>query len=314
MTRTSLRLVATALGPIVAIAALAGCTAAAEPPASIPPATAAPETDAASDLDGALAALETEYDARLGLAAIDTRTGEALEYRADERFAFASTYKALAAAAVLDRTTDTELDAVVPVEQGDLVTYSPITETRVGAGMTLRELADAAVRFSDNTAGNLLFDALGGPAGFDAALEEVGDDTTVASREETALNDWQPGSEDDTTTPLAFARALEAYAVGDALDDGDRQQLREWLVGNTTGDALIRAGAPEGWMVGDKTGSAAWGTRNDIAVVWPPDDEPYVLAVLSSRDDAGADAEYDDALIADAARVAIAELERVRGE
>ena len=42
------------------------------------------------------------------------------------------------------------------------------------------------------------------------------------------------------------------------------------MKGNTTGDKLIRAGAPKGWEVGDKSGAGSYGTRNDIAIVWPP--------------------------------------------
>jgi beta-lactamase class A len=83
--------------------------------------------------------------------------------------------------------------------------------------------------------------------------------------------------------------------------------LTDWLVGNTTGDELIRAGLPDDWVVGDKTGNGGYGTRNDIAVAWPPDgDDPVVIAVLSSRDQE--DADHDDQLIADAAAVVVAAL------
>ena len=72
------------------------------------------------------------------------------------------------------------------------------------------------------------------------------------------------------------------------------------------GGELIRAGVPDGWVVGDKSGAAGYGTRNDIAVIWPPDRAPIVLAVLSSRDEQ--DASYDNALIAQATEVVIAQL------
>jgi len=41
-------------------------------------------------------------------------------------------------------------------------------------------------------------------------------------------------------------------------------------------------------------------------VAWPPDRDPVVIAVLSSRDQDGAD--HDDQLIADAASVVVAAL------
>ena len=72
--------------------------------------------------------------------------------------------------------------------------------------------------------------------------------------------------------------------LDDALPEDKRTLLTEWLVGNTTGAALIRAGVPDDWVVGDKTGNGGYGTRNDIAVAWPPDGDPVIIAVLSSRD------------------------------
>lgn len=258
------------------------------------------------DLDHEFRQLEKRFDARLGIYAIDTGTGRTVRYQADERFAYASTFKALAAAEVLDETTDAELEQVVRYSADDLVDYSPITEQHVAEGMTLRAVAEAAVRYSDNTAGNLLLDHLGGPERFEKELKGIGDTVTDAARYETDLNEATPGDPRDTSTARALTEDLREYAVDDALEPGDRDTLNGWLRGNTTGGELIRAGVPDGWVVGDKSGAAGYGTRNDIAVIWPPDRAPIVLAVLSSRDEQ--DASYDNALIAQATEVVIAQL------
>lgn len=294
---------ATAVSAVFAVAA-AGSAHAAEQRGRnrVEPTTLAP----AADRDRQFQRLEQRFDARLGIYAIDTGTGRTVRHRSDERFAYASTFKALAAAQVLDQTTDVELDEVVRYSGDDLVTYSPITEQHVAEGMTLRAIADAAVRYSDNTAGNLLLRQLGGPHRFERNLRKIGDKVTDAARYETALNEATPGDRRDTSTPRALAKDLLAYAVADALEPADRDLLIGWLRGNTTGDELIRAGVPDGWVVGDKTGAAGYGTRNDIAVIWPPNRAPIVLAVLSSRDEQ--DAGYDNALIAQATEVVIAKL------
>ncbi|MGB2572495.1 class A beta-lactamase [Micromonospora citrea] len=249
------------------------------------------------------AALERRYDARLGVYAYDTGSGRTLAYRADERFAYASTFKALAAGALLAATSDAQLDRVVRYGREDLVTHSPVTERHVADGMTLRAVADAAVRHSDNTAANLMLAELGGPAGFERALRGIGDTVTDPARTEPALNQAAPGDVRDTSTPRAMADSLQAYAIGGALSVEDQRVLLDWLKRNTTGANLIRAGVPAGWQVADKTGAGGYGTRNDIAVVWPPDSAPIVLAVMSRRDTR--DARYDDALIAQATRVAL---------
>ncbi|MGY1603425.1 class A beta-lactamase [Geodermatophilus sp. SYSU D00815] len=289
--------------------ATAACSSAAGADRAAPGTAAVATSEAASpspgspDVAAELAALEERFDARLGVYAVDTGTGRTVAHRADERFAYASTIKALAAGALLAQTSAADLQRGVPIRPSDLSSaWSPVTSGRVGGSMTLAELCDAAVRFSDNTALNLVLRELGGPAGLDAALERVGDDVTQVSRTEPELNSAVPGDERDTTTPRALATTLRAYALdGGVLDEGDRALLLDWLRRNTTGDALIRAGVPEDWEVGDKTGDGAYGTRNDVAVLTPPGRAPIVLAVMSSR--ATPDAEHDDALVAEAARV-----------
>lgn len=300
-----------ALTASLAIVPLAACATNA-PPASSP--TESTTTPSASSTPEPvtieeLASLEEQFDAQLGVYAIDTGTGAEAVWNADERFAYASTFKALAAAALLDDVGVDGLEERVTFTRDDLVTYSPVTEQHVDTGMTLGEVADAAVRYSDNTAGNLLLEALGGPHGFDEALAELGDDVTVAERWETELNTAVPGDERDTSTPRALATDLRTFALGDVLSDDEESVLQEWLTGTTTGDELIRAELPSEWVVGDKSGAGQYGTRNDIGIVWPTDGAPIVIAVMSDRGDTGdADAEYDNAIIAKAAAATIAAL------
>lgn len=262
------------------------------------------------NIDEKFSQLENEFDAQIGVYAIDTGSNETIEYKPEERFAFASTYKALAAAILLQQNSLEDLKEVITYTEEDLVTYSPITEKHVDTGMTLLELSEAAVRFSDNTAGNLLFEALGGPKGFEKALREIGDNVTQADRFEPDLNYFTPEDTRDTSTPKALATSLQAFAVSDLLSDDKHELLTDWLKGNATGDTLIRAGAPEGWEVGDKSGAGGYGTRNDIAVVWPPDREPIVIAILSRHDTE--DAQYDDTLISQAAEIALNALKGLR--
>jgi beta-lactamase class A len=293
-------LIRSAAATALALVALTGCA------GGKPALTAA--TTGSTNAGSAFSALEGRYDARLGVWALDTGTHRTLTWRADERFPYASTYKALAAGVVLRQDSRRRLDRVVTYTKADLVTYSPITEKHVATGMTVRALCDAAIRYSDNTAGNLLFREIGGPAGLGAALRRLGDDTTHPDRLETDLNAAVPGDVRDTSTPRALGTDLERFAVEHALPADRRALLDDWLRRNTTGAALIRAGVPKGWTVGDKTGAGEYGTRNDIAVLWPPRKAPIVLAITTTRPTE--DAEYQDALVAAATKVAISALTR----
>lgn len=245
--------------------------------------------------------LEKKFDARLGVYAIDTGTNRTIAYRPNERFAYASTYKALAAGVLLQQNPINKLNEVITYTKEDLVEYSPITEKHVDTGMKLGEIAEAAVRSSDNTAGNLLFNKIGGPKGYEKALRQIGDRVTMAERFETELNEATPGDIRDTSTAKTLATNLKEFTVGNALPADKRKILTDWMKGNATGDKLIRAGVPTDWEVGDKSGAGSYGTRNDIAIVWPPNRAPIIIAILSSRDEK--EATYNNELIAQAAEV-----------
>jgi beta-lactamase class A len=250
----------------------------------------------------ALDALEAEHDARLGLLAVDTGSGRTVSHRPDERFASASTGKVFIAAAVLDGSSDDDLDAVVPISRTDLLAYAPVTSEHVGSGMTVRALLDAMLRYSDNTAANLLVERVGGPSGVQRYLRGIGDTVTRVDRTEPDLNTAVPGDPRDTTTPAQAAADLRALLLGDALEHSDRDLLLGAMRANTTGAATIRAGVPTGWTVADKTGTGSYGVRNDIGVVTAPERAPVVVVVLTSR--STPDASPDDALVAAATRTA----------
>ncbi|WP_449354707.1 class A beta-lactamase [Virgibacillus natechei] len=247
--------------------------------------------------------LENEFDAQLGVYAMDTGTNQIIEYQPNERFAYSSTFKPLAASILLKQNNIEDLEKVVAYTNNDLVTYSPVTEKHVDTGLTLLEISEAAIRKSDNTAGNLLLEAIGGPDKFEKSLRDIGDDVTQPERYETELNEFTPGNKRDTSTPRAMATNLKTAALSDFLSDDKRELLIGWMTGNESGDPLIRAGAPEKWTVVDKSGAGTYGTRNDIAVVWPPNKEPIVIAIMSRHDTENA--EYDDSLIAKAAKITL---------
>jgi beta-lactamase class A len=252
----------------------------------------------------ALRDLERKSGGRLGVAVIDTGSGTTLLHRADERFPMCSTFKVLAAAAVLarvDRKSE-QLDRHIPFSKADLLEYAPVTTARVNEGrMTVAELCDAAITVSDNTAANLLLRTLGGPAGLTAYVRSLHDTVTRLDRDEPTLNTAIPGDPRDTTTPAAMAGNLRTLLLGTALSAASRDRLIGWLVANKTGDARLRAGLPKGWRVGDKTGTGGRGTTNDIAIVWPSGRAPILVAVYLTATSAPASAR--EATLADVARL-----------
>jgi beta-lactamase class A len=263
------------------------------------------------ELAAELVKIEQESGGRLGVAVLDTATGARALHRADERFPMCSTFKLLAAGAILARVDAgrERLDRRIRFETSDLVEYSPITKDRVGGdGMSIAELCEAAVTVSDNTAANLLLATLDGPAGVAAYARALGDAVTRLDRIEPDLNEAVPGDPRDTTSPAAMLANLHALVLGNALSAPSRAQLSGWLIANKTGDARLRAGLPGDWRVGDKTGSGGRGSTNDVGIAWPPQRAPIVIAVYltqTSKPD-----EQRDATLAAVGRAVASALER----
>jgi beta-lactamase class A len=293
--------------PLVLVLLVASCTTAGPAPAPPTAARATAPTTATAAV-GTFDRLEHQFGARLGVYALDTGTGRAVAFQADDRFGYASTYKLLAAGVLLRRDSDADLNRMITYRAADLQSYSPITAKHVRTGMRLTDVIGAALRYSDNTAANLMLAQLGGPAGLQRAVRGLGDTTTHIDRTEPTVNDVEPGDVRDTSTARAMGADARTFVLGDALSPARRQMLVNWLLGNTTGGPYVRAAVPGGWRVGDKTGNADHGTRNDVAVVWPPTGAPIVIAVLSDRDDPNRPS--NDALIADATRTALGALRR----
>jgi beta-lactamase class A len=235
--------------------------------------------DFSAGLADTLHSIESRSKGRLGVA-VQLPSGESAQLRGDERFPMCSTFKFLAAAAVLQRVDQGKehLDRAVSYSRSDLVTYSPETEKHAGRSMTVAELCKAALTLSDNTAANLLLASFGGPPAITAFARSIRDDKTRLDRTETALNEATPGDPRDTTTPNSMMHNLRRILLENVLKPGSRQQLTDWMLANTTSAAKFRAGVPAGWKVADKTGSGSHGANNDIGILWPRTGKPILIA------------------------------------
>ena len=254
----------------------------------------------------AMQKLESSLGGRLGVAMLDTGSGQALGWRQDERFPMASSFKLMLAAWMLERADQGQesLDSRVYFDASALVPYAPVTESRVGAvGITVRELCEGTVTLSDNPAANLLMARHGGPQGFTAFMRTLGDDQTRLDRTEPTLNEAAPGDPRDTTTPLAMLQSMRKVVLGDALTPASRAQLIDWMVATKTGDHKLRAGVP-GWRVGDKTGMGKNGASNDIGVMWPPGGGAPVLVCCYMAQTAASPQQRDVAIAQVAREVA----------
>ncbi|HEX7876565.1 MAG TPA: SGM family class A beta-lactamase [Sphingobium sp.] len=248
--------------------------------------------------------IEQESGGRLGVALVDSKGALILGFNRDERFAMCSTFKAPLAAAVLMGAEAGKfgLDGQVAFTKGDILDHAPVVkQNRKRGRMSMSELAQAAVEVSDNSAANLLLPMVGGPEGLTAFMRSHGDSVTRLDRNEPALNENAEGDARDTTSPAAMARLMAQLIFRD-MQPESAKTLREWLNASSTGNGRIKAGLPDGWTSGSKTGSCG-SAFNDVALVKAPSGEEYILAIYLDRPTV--DAKAADAAIAQAARAAL---------
>lgn len=242
-----------------------------------------------------IAEMEKGLGLRIGVAALDTGNGNSIFYRENERALMCSTFKLMLVAATLERVDagQEQLDRVIHYQKSDLLEYAPETSKNLARGMSVKALCAAAVTLSDNTAANLLFTGVGGPAGLTRFARDLGDSRTRFDRIEGALN--VPDGEKDTTVPSAMLANLRDILLGDTLSAVSRKQLTDWMIACSTGLTRLRAGLPPGWRAGDKTGSGS-GQLNDVAILWPPGNRAPVLVCAYTAGNKPGDASHDHAL------------------
>jgi beta-lactamase class A len=260
----------------------------------------------------AFADLEKQHaGGRIGVVAIDSSTNRRVDYRSDERFIMCSTFKVLAAAAVLKRVDENKekLDRFVRYGEAQLLSYAPVTREHVKeGGMTLEALCAAAVEQSDNTAANLVLEAIGGPEKWTEFARSLDDKSSRLDHNEPDLNIARPGKEDDTTTPAAMCADLQRLFTSDVLSVASGAKLESWMQQNQTGLNMIRASVAADWKAGDKTGRSGDGATNDIAVLRPRGGGPIFLTIYTVDPAESQDAR--DQLVADVAKAAIVALKK----
>jgi beta-lactamase class A len=217
-----------------------------------------PDQAPAARLASELRLIEAEANGTLGVELFDTASGLSVGLNRDRRFGHASSFKLSLAALLLQRDAAGAIDADrhVTWSEADMIAHAPFTRERIATGATLRELARATQITSDNPAANILLRELGGPAALTAFWRSIGDEVSRLDRTEPALNDVPPTEFRDTTTPAAMARTVAKIVYGDVLPEPERAELKGWMIATETGLKRVRAGLPEGWVAGDKTGSS----------------------------------------------------------
>ncbi len=208
------------------------------------------------------------------------------EYNGRQSFPTASTIKVLimATAFAMEERQPGTLNERITTYRRYLIGGSDfMSEQDDGARLRVRDLLLPMIQLSDNTASNYLMTFFGFDT-INAVGKRAGMKSTRLARHFLDYSAIVHHS-DNVTTPADMARLLYLIAHGAREDVATVaspkhcKRMIRIMLGQTDRDG-IPAGLPRGTQVANKTGEID-GTRNDVAIVEPFKDSPYILTVYS---------------------------------
>lgn len=255
----------------------------------------------------------------LGITVSDLQSGRTWRVNAGRPFPMMSVFKAPLGATVLSQVDGgtLSLDQKVIIRRKDLRTSGV---SRIAANFhgdretfTVRQLLEAAVSHSDNTAADMLLRVVGGPSHVTAFLRDhgirgirvdrgereiaeqfheedtlraIGRNETPAQRDARLRQGYAAYLKDprDRATPDAAAQFLKELWQDRLLTASSTRLLLTLLYGQTVPDRL-RAGIPPGIRIADKCGTSytvdgRTAAFNDIGVLTWPDGHTVIVAAF----------------------------------
>jgi len=221
------------------------------------------------------------FDGALGVTAIDLNTGRSLALHGDTIFPQASVIKIpiLARMYQAARAGKFSLDDRVTIQPSDSVGGSGRLQDRLKAGLpvalTIRELINAMIEWSDNTATNKCI-ALAGMDDVNRMMDQLGFPHTRLRRRMMDSVAVARGDE-NLSTPNEMARLVERIYRAKLVDETASREMLSFMKEVSGG---IHEGLPLDIETASKTGELP-GARGETGIVFL-EGRPFVLSVMSA--------------------------------
>jgi beta-lactamase class A len=279
--------------------------------------------------------------AEVGVCATHVESGERIALNPERSFPLASTYKIPIAmlSLMLVQQGQLSLEQMIEITKDDLSPGGPISElfTLPGVQLSIRNLLDLAIRFSDNTASDIILRLAGGADKVTSMLHSVGVDevrvdrsakqilcdfygfSDLASDRLWSLERFQArlrgtSSESrkasldeflndhrDCGTPDGIASLLAKFQSGKLLTPTLTDFLLSRMRKCRTGPGRLKGQLPAGTIVAHKTGTIEGALVNDAGIIEMPGDRGHI-AIVAVVQGSGAVAEEHEVIIAQVAR------------
>lgn len=228
-------------------------------------------------LESELEQLAIRLDGVMGYAVVDLTDGARIERLPDDVFAAASTIKLAILYEVFEQAAEgrLRLDDARPLERAHAVGGSGVLSQLTAPSMPLRDYATLMVILSDNSATNVLIDAVG-MRNVNARMASLGLARTRLRRK---MMDGAAAARGDenVSTPGEIARLLQVIYRGEGLMPDHKEAIIDIL--SRPKSSALRRGIPAGVRLASKSGNLE-GIQVDAGIVFVPD-RPYVICVMT---------------------------------
>ena len=256
--------------------------------------------------------IETK-DATVGVSIIAGDSGDLISANGDKRLPMQSVFKYHLAIVVLNQVDKGNLDLLekfqITPKDLDNDLWSPLRkEYPTGVNLSLAEILNFTLAYSDNVGCDVLFKIIGGPKVVEEFFHQNGvSDIGIKYNELTMQSQWKYQYENWTTANAANL-ALEIFYENSRriLSPESHSFLWNTMKNSKTGRKTIKANLPKRTMVAHKTGSSGknkaglTGAQNDIGIIFLPDGSHFYLSVLVS--DSKETQDVNEKIIADIAK------------
>lgn len=237
---------------------------------------------------------------QMGVAAWHLERNDTITFNMSQAFPMQSVYKFPLAIYILhlvDQKT-LSLNQTYLVKKEDLHdTWSPLRDKypKGNVQVTLAELLNYTVSYSDNNTCDILFKLAGGPQKVDAYFKTLGlQDINIRNTEVEMHKDWDVQYRNNST-PWAMLNLLKQFQQKELLSDTSNAFLMQLMTQSHNSAMRIGAGLPAGSVYAHKSGTAHSGkpnqkaTVNDVGIIQMPDGSHVLLVVFISRSEASLD-------------------------
>jgi beta-lactamase class A len=236
------------------------------------------QQDLRAQFQSRLDATVRSVDGVVGYAIVDLTSGEQVAARLErEPFPTASAIKVPILYELLKRADEgaIRLDVAAPLERSQIVGGSGVLQHLTTPSLSLRDHAALMMILSDNTATNVVIDAVG-MTNVTARMRALGLGDILLRRKMMDDAAVRRGDE-NVASPGSLLKATQLLWKGEGLTPARRDTGREIL---RLVSGAIRGAVPNRIVVYSKTGSLA-GVRAETAIVELPN-APYGIAVMTT--------------------------------